>query len=74
MPKRLVKPKGAARIIPHQAYDAALIERKGLLAYDYGKLVSITRRLYKLSQSDASEWVSYNMLCSPYIKIHPIKS
>ena len=70
MPKRVMKPRGLARIVPHQAYDAALIVKKGVLAYDYGKLVSITRRVMKLNPADASDWVSYNFCNNPHLKIH----
>ncbi len=62
---------GKPYVTPSQAYDCALIERKGLLAYDYAKLISITKRLRKLSDGAARLWVQQHFYYNPLIKLHP---
>jgi hypothetical protein len=60
-------------VMPSQAYDRALIERKGKTGYDYAKLVSITQRLLKTTRPKAKHYVQQHFLYNPIITIHPPK-
>jgi hypothetical protein len=60
-------------LMPSQAYDRALVERKGRLGYDYPKLVSITKRLLKTTQPKAQRFVREHFRHNPFITIHPSK-
>jgi hypothetical protein len=62
---------GKPFVTPSQAYDCALIERGGLLAYDYYKLISVTMRLRKLCRGAAGLYVQQHFYRNPLIKLHP---
>jgi hypothetical protein len=71
MKTKLPQPSGLrCRVEPAKQYDRALVIKSGRLAYDFDKLVSVTRRVYKLSPEDARDWVEYNICNLPNIKLH----
>lgn len=63
--------KGKSYVTPSQAYDCALIERKGRLGYDYAMLISVTKRLRKLTLQAAQLYVQQHFHYNPLINIHP---
>jgi hypothetical protein len=72
----MLKAKGSAFehwswVMPSQAYDRALTERKGRLGYDRAKLVSITQRLLKITKPKAKRFVQQHFLHNPFLTIHP---
>ncbi len=71
MKTKLPQPSGLrCRVEPAKQYDRALVIKSGRLAYDFDKLVSVTKRVYKLSPEDAQDWVEYNICNLPNIKLH----
>jgi hypothetical protein len=58
------------RLEPAKDFNKALVTRSGKLGYDYYRLIEVTMRVYCLSKEDARDWVDFNIVNLPKIKIH----